>query len=378
MTTWYDQFENIQIDVTSYCNAKCVSCVRNINGSINIEGLKLEHLDTDIIRRMFNVDLADKYLDVISFNGVYGDACMHPDLVEIVDIINQSHLEADVVISTNGSLRSAEWWKRLAKSLNKFHKSFVIFAVDGLEDTHSIYRRNTDFNKIIENMQAFIGAGGNARMVTTIFDHNIHQLDDLKKLAEDIGCHSFVKRRSFTDTITVFDDNGERIPNAVPITAPNLGNYKEAFPFIKNIQRRKAYLLTNNEFVPESTKTDSKKIRTPYINQPTYNKCIWHKQNRMIQIDPWGHVWPCCWIGKNGHDFTEHLRKHGHKWPNTSFLENNLDFRKNRGYDYEFHNLYNNSIVDILHGEWFNKTLPDSFTENPMFYCKDNCRVGKE
>jgi MoaA/NifB/PqqE/SkfB family radical SAM enzyme len=379
MTTWYDQFENIQIDVTSYCNAKCVSCVRNINGSINIEGLKLEHLDTNTVKRMFNVDLADKYIEDISFNGVYGDACMHPDLIEIIDIIHTSHPETNIAISTNGSLRTTEWWKTLAISLSKFHKTFVLFAVDGLEDTHSIYRRNTDFNKVIENMKAFVAAGGNARMVTTIFDHNMHQITELQNLAESIGCHSFTKRRSFTESITVFDENGDRVPNAVPITAPNLGKkYKETIPFIKNIQRRKAYLLEQNRYVPESIKEQTLKKRSVYTEQPVYNKCIWHKQTRMIQIDPWGYVWPCCWIGKNGHDFEPHLKKHGHKWPDTSFLENNLDFRQNRGYDYNFHSLYNNSIVDILRGEWFNKTLPSSFTENPMFYCKDNCGVGKE
>lgn len=379
MTTWHDQFENIQIDATSYCNAKCASCIRNINGSINVEGLKLEHLPLEVLRRMFHVDLKDKYLDVISFNGVYGDACMHPDLIEIIDIINVSHPEADIVISSNGSLRSATWWKKLAKSLNRFHKSFVIFAVDGLEDTHSIYRRNTDFNKIIENMRAYIGAGGNARMVTTIFDHNSHQLDELQSLAESLGCHSFVKRRSFVDAVTVFDDNGDRVPNAIPITAPKLGNYKQAIPFPKNIARRKEYLLKRNEYVTQSLKDNTTKPRVAYVEQPEYNKCIWHKQNRMIQLDPWGHVWPCCWIGKNGHDFESHIKKHGHKWPNTEFLDNNVEFRKNSGFDLEFHNINNNSLKTILsESVWFNKTLPESFTKDPYFYCKDNCGMKKQ
>ena len=49
---------------------------------------------------------------------------------------------------TNGSAREQNWWKELAK-----YRVIVTFGIDGLEDTHHLYRISTDFNKIIDNAQ---------------------------------------------------------------------------------------------------------------------------------------------------------------------------------------------------------------------------------
>ena len=44
----------------------------------------------------------------------------------------------------------------------------VDFNIDGLEDTNHLYRRNTDFNKIINNAQAFIGAAQDSQLMDKI------------------------------------------------------------------------------------------------------------------------------------------------------------------------------------------------------------------
>ena len=68
-------------------------------------------------------------------------------------------------------MRTEKFWS-LGK-LNANKEIYVVFCLDGLEDTHEIYRRKTNFNKIISNMKAFIDAGGYAGVITTAFDHNI-------------------------------------------------------------------------------------------------------------------------------------------------------------------------------------------------------------
>jgi MoaA/NifB/PqqE/SkfB family radical SAM enzyme len=63
----------------------------------------------------------------------------------------------------------------------------IQFSLDGLEDTHALYRIGTDYNKIIENAKAFIKGGGFGQRRTIIFKHNEHQLDEIKKQSLEIG-----------------------------------------------------------------------------------------------------------------------------------------------------------------------------------------------
>ena len=55
-------------------------------------------------------------------------------------------------IATNGSLRTQKYFKNLANILKGVDHR-VTFALDGLEDTHSYYRINTNFNKVIKMLK---------------------------------------------------------------------------------------------------------------------------------------------------------------------------------------------------------------------------------
>merc|ERR1711991_170093 len=78
---------------------------------------------------------------------------------------------------TNGGYKSKEWWS--------------VFAIDGLADTHHLYRVNTRFERVIENAKAFIEGGGNAQWSFIRFGHNQHQEEQARKLAKEIGFKSF-------------------------------------------------------------------------------------------------------------------------------------------------------------------------------------------
>ena len=131
-----DTIKSITIEITNFCNAKCPQCSRyNKYGEIQ-KNLPLIHLDPNCLHKIPFEKMTS--LETIKFNGNYGDPLMHPQIDKILDIFKNYKL----VLSTNASLRSANWWKNLAKYNIK-----VKFAIDGLEDTHSLYRRNTDYKK---------------------------------------------------------------------------------------------------------------------------------------------------------------------------------------------------------------------------------------
>ena len=77
---------------------------------------------------------------------------------------------------SNGGLRNKEWWSELGSVLsNPFDACY--FGIDGLSDTNHIHRVNVSFDKVMENAEAFITAGGRAHWEFLVFDYNEHQVD---------------------------------------------------------------------------------------------------------------------------------------------------------------------------------------------------------
>ena len=87
---------------------------------------------------------------------------------------------------TNGSARLESWWKELATLKVK-----VVFGIDGLEDTHALYRISTDFNTVMKNAKTYIEAGGDARWDMLVFQHNQHQLETCEQLSRDMDFKGF-------------------------------------------------------------------------------------------------------------------------------------------------------------------------------------------
>jgi hypothetical protein len=89
---------------------------------------------------------------------------------------------------TNGSFQPESWWRTLGAS---FAKGCMVFSLDGLEDTHRLHRKGTDFSTIVKNLRAFVSGGGVAYWKFIAFEHNEHQIQDAERFAERIGCSRF-------------------------------------------------------------------------------------------------------------------------------------------------------------------------------------------
>jgi MoaA/NifB/PqqE/SkfB family radical SAM enzyme len=118
--------------------------------------------------------------------GNYGDPAASPHTIDIFRYFRQINPNIVIGMNTNGSLRTAGWWTELAKIMTN-PMDFVIWSLDGLEDTNHIYRINTVWSKIMENVTAFIAAGGNAQWDMLIYDYNSHQVEQCEQLARSMG-----------------------------------------------------------------------------------------------------------------------------------------------------------------------------------------------
>jgi len=188
------EFKNIseyQLEITTYCNASCPQCPRNLSGGKVNPHMPLCHLGTDVIDKSFTPEICES-LQQVFFCGSYGDPIIHPDFLDIVKDFRAKSPTLWIYIHTNGGMHNTEWWSELAEVIGGYGK--IDFGIDGLEDTNHLYRRNVKFETAINNAQAFIRAGGKAQWNFIVFKHNQHQIKNAKTLSQLIGFEDILFR----------------------------------------------------------------------------------------------------------------------------------------------------------------------------------------
>jgi len=237
------------------------------------DGYPETELRLDDIKQMFSPEFL-KQIKRILFNGNLGDFGLAKDAVEIVRYFVESGVR-HIDISTNGGMRTPAWWAQLALPGVQ-----VGFALDGLADTHSLYRQDTDWHKVIENAQGLIKAGGRAIWRFIPFDHNRHQEEECRKLSTDLGFVQFQNIGRGRDRGYVFTRTGEY---SHLIGAPYRPEDLTTPPTMK--------VLLQDHLTWTATRKRHEKD-TPVINVDCH-----HKRVKELYIAANGEVYPCCWLG---------------------------------------------------------------------------------
>jgi len=268
----YEELQSVHVEITNRCQASCPMCLRNYHGEIKNPLLKLADWSLHDFQQIFN----NKTLEIINrieFCGNYGDPLLNKDLHLMTEHVKNYNIFVD--IHTNGSLKTLKFWKNFVNYLPN-HR--VVFGIDGLADTHSMYRRGTDFSKIIKNAQEFIDAGGNAEWSFIKFKHNEHQVDEARFLAEKIGFSKFYtkdsSRFSFEKYFSVYDKKENLLYDLEP-PADNKIKYFDP----RNLQ--------NLEQIIEKSAV----------------KC-YAKHKQEIYIDAYKKIMPCCFLAATPYDYT--------------------------------------------------------------------------
>ena len=180
------RFNNVKIvhlEPTTNCNAACPQCLRTRTE------FEPNELSLDDIKILFTPDVLMQ-LEKIYMCGNYGDPASARQTLEMYEYFRSVNTNLTLGMNTNGGIRFPDWWTRLATVMNK-PNDYVVFSIDGLEDTNHLYRRNVRWSKVMDNAKAFIDAGGSAHWDMLVFEHNKHQVDEAHKLAKDMGFNWF-------------------------------------------------------------------------------------------------------------------------------------------------------------------------------------------
>jgi len=331
----FSQISSIQIELTTKCNARCPMCMRNYRGLDYNSGYPDCELSLANVQHILSPKVLASIMQSkstfrgINFNGNLGDFASARDAADIVEYL-VSH-SVPVRINSNGSLRNTAWWSRLARP-----GVTVGFAIDGLADTHSLYRQDTDWHKIIANARAFISAGGVAVWRFIPFDHNRNQEAECRAMAQDMGFARFDNIHDGRDRTPVYTRSGEY--------SHHIGQpYPGPTPQIKD-------MLSNHV-----TWYDSKTVAVAADVAPLKLSCT-HKINQEIYIAADGSVYPCCYLG---------------------FYPATMQHPGNQQLQPMVHE--NNALVhDLEHCmQWFNRVeqswAQDSIANGRLYHCVSNC-----
>lgn len=264
----FNDLKSIHIELTTNCQASCPMCSRNVHSGLSNPYLKLKTWTLDDFKKIINEDVLST-IEKIYFCGNFGDPMLHNDLIKICQYLKNSKPNLQVGIHTNGGARKTEWWKSLALSLPADH--CVHFGIDGLEDTHHLYRIGTKFKTVIKNARAFINAGGRAEWTFIKFKHNEHQVDECKRLAKEYKFERFMLKNSSRFLVEPKYDVFDKQKNLTHIIEPSTD--------------------TVVKFMPKSVIDSYKTV----VNESEINCYV---QNiKEIYIDAYKTIMPCCWVG---------------------------------------------------------------------------------
>lgn len=185
------------LDISTYCNAGCPQCHRtNPDGLEKADWLPLIQWSLEEFKTAFPPETLSN-VEQFEFCGTWGDPMMNKDIYKICEyIIKES--KSYIMINTNGSIRNSDWWWNFGVMGGK--RISVVWALEGInQEMHSHYRRNTELNVILDNMEIFTQAGGRSEIFTVVFKHNEDYIFEIAQMAKERGCYSafFVQSNRF-------------------------------------------------------------------------------------------------------------------------------------------------------------------------------------
>jgi len=336
--------KNLELEITTKCNARCPQCVRNYYGSTTWDNLPIIDMSLDDFKAGMPTEIW-KTLKHVKFCGTYGDPLMHNDPIKFIDYIKEQNSDIAITINTNGGIRSIKWWKELVNHLGP--KDLVFFGIDGLEDTNHLHRIDVKFNKVIDNLTVFNKAGGRSIWQYIVFEHNDHQVEQARQLSRELGCLDFAAKstgRFIDKTHTLVDKspvmNVEH--EIIRWIKPTKGKYRNTGydsidPLIKQHGSWQNYL--------ENASIDCFAIRDGF----TY-------------IAANGEVFLCGWLSDRMYGFEP--EKHQDHQVMLDMMEE-LGGRDNI-------NLFKTSLKEIVEETWFPR-IEQSWATNEIQRCANQC-----
>tara|TARA_R110000851_G_C13083068_1_gene565986 strand:- start:91 stop:1215 length:1125 start_codon:yes stop_codon:yes gene_type:complete len=346
----------LHLEPTSDCNARCPQCPRTLTSTLETHpNLEIKEWTPRQIKGILKNEYF-KTLEHVLINGNFGDIVMHSNPKALIATILK--FKVKVEIRTNGGALGVEFWKWLGS----FKNVEVEFGIDGLADTHHLYRRNTRFDTVIKNAKSFIDAGGNASWAMTVFKHNDHQVGKCKALSLEYGFKKFKERPSVRwnenrDYIIV-DKSKQESYRLEPSSA--IADRFSHLP--KQSYEAESYDASSVSKSEVSLLSDDGIVTAP-------NEVICKvKKSSSVYLSADGRLWPCCWVAFDAQNSLLNMVP-------GSFSSR---FYKQKNYPLDFNNIIKNDIKDVIASGLFLEIEKAWLSKNPFNSCASQCTTHTE
>mgnify|MGYP006268463523 CR=1 FL=1 len=317
-------------------------CNRNINGGLENPLIKIQNWSLDEFKNIMTVEVLQQVRSYY-FCSNFGDPMMNNDLISMCHYSSAVAPNVHVSIHTNGGARTTQWWAELAQALPNDHN--VVFALDGLEDTHHLYRVNTKYETVIKNAKAFIDAGGTAEWVFIRFKHNEHQVEEARARARELGFNKFTLKNSSRFILE---------------------------PQVKVVDRQGNLM----HYIEPATDTPLKFIDKKTIDM--YRDVVKHsvieckvQQNKEVYIDAYKNLYPCCWVASVPYSY---IHPDGAFEVRSKMLEQHNELMSRLGNT----NTLIRSVKDIIESTEYQTVWDEYWNTNKLIVCARTCGINTD
>jgi len=341
----FTQLKSIHLEITNNCQARCPMCSRNQHGGSVNPNLVMADWSLQDFKDILTVEVINQ-INHIYFCGNFGDPILNNDLLEMCEYLTNNKSNLKLRIHTNGGARKPEWWTSLAKVMPSDHA--IIFGIDGLEDTHHLYRIGTTYDNVVKNARAFIDAGGNAEWVFIKFKHNEHQVQEAERRAKEYRFSQF--------------------------TVKNTNRFIDGVEFdVRDLKGNVVYKLKPpSDNVVKFIDRDVIEKIDDWVSNSTID-CKAQKENE-IYIDAHKEIFPCCFLASAPYYYVEPTSPViGVK---TRIVNEHNKLLTNLGGKEKINVSVNRSVKDIIDSAEWQNVWYESWENKKLLTCARICGVS--
>ena len=265
--------EHWHIEISGKCPLLCPRCTRQElpgykNKELTLEWFKQNFLFTDQVKK-------------ITFCGDDGDPIYAKDLLPVIEWLKQRNKNIQIVMVTNGSYKTSEWWTKLDQLLDE--NDNIHFSLDGWDQaSNQIYRIKSNWETILNGIRHV--KKPYKTWAAIAFKFNEDKIGHMKQMAQSLGFDNFQLTLS-----TKFGKNYPAYPSDDPLQPSDQyvasGRFTRQFT---NLSRRVWKDSTLPVFLDRFKKTDVGK-------ESVIPLCM--IGNKGLYINAEGKFFPCCWTG---------------------------------------------------------------------------------